>query len=282
MPITYTPIRYPGGKSKLYPTISEILKLNKLFNCTYCEAFCGGGGLAMKLLLKGDVPKVIINDLDPAVFSMWDAIVNHAEELCEFISNVPLDIKEWKRHREICMTATGPSLELGKSAFYLNRTNRSGILKGGPIGGLEQNGKYKIDARFNRESLKKKIFRIASRSEDIEIYNMDAIDFIEDVLSAHDLIFANFDPPYVVKGPGLYKNSYNDDNHRELAKSISSCCINWIVTYDDNPLIDEIYADFDRYSIDIGYSAAIHRVGSEVLIASHGIDIPKHMIKKQS
>ena len=174
MPITYKPIRYPGGKSKIYPLIDSIIEENGLECCTYTEAYCGGAGLAMKLLLLGRVSRVVLNDIDPAVYSMWDSVVNRPDELCSFVEDVELTIDEWKSQREVYASSNAPSLELGKAAFYLNRTNRSGILRGGPIGGMSQSGKYGLDARFNRNVLCRKIRSIAARSDAIELHNMDA------------------------------------------------------------------------------------------------------------
>lgn len=274
MPITYTPIRYPGGKSKIYPLIDSIIEENGLECCTYAEAYCGGAGLPIKLLLLGRVSRVVLNDIDPAVYSMWDAVVNRPDELCSFVEDVELTIDEWKSQREVYASSNAPSLELGKAAFYLNRTNRSGILRGGPIGGMSQSGKYGLDARFNRDMLCRKIRSIAARSDAIELHNMDACCFIDSVLPGIDRLFANFDPPYVVKGPGLYENSYTEDDHREVAMKITECEFPWIVTYDDAPLISELYSGFDRYRIRIGYSAASAKKGTEVLIAGRGIEVP--------
>ena len=274
MPATYTPIRYPGGKSKLFPLVESIIEKNDLIDCTYAEAYCGGAGLAIRLLLSGRVSSIVLNDIDPAVFSMWDCIVNHSDDLCRFIESVPLNIDEWKRQKETFLSAEHPSADLGKAAFYLNRTNRSGILRGGPIGGMSQNGNYKIDARFNRRTLIGKVRAIAERSDDIRIWNEDAVDFVADALPGIDNLFANFDPPYVVKGPGLYENSYTDADHKAIAKMMSGCPFPWIVTYDDAPLIREAYKGFDMFSIKVGYSAARSKIGNEILIASPGIRIP--------
>ncbi len=277
MPITYTPIRYPGGKSKLYPLVDAIVEANGLEGCTYAEAYCGGAGLAAKLLLKGRVSRIVLNDVDPAVYSMWDMIVNHPDELCAFISDVPLTVDEWDARREVLLSADGPSEELGLAAFYLNRTNRSGILRGGPIGGRSQEGRYKIGARFNRRPLCGKVRALAARAGDIELYNLDACDFIDGVLSGAGNLFANFDPPYVEKGPGLYENHYTAGDHAEVAERISSCTFPWIVTYDSSPFISELYGGFDRYAVSVGYSAAGIRTGSEVLIAGPGVAVPESL-----
>lgn len=275
MSATYTPVRYPGGKSKIYPLVKEIIIKNGLSNCTYSEAFAGGAGLAMKLLLKGDVPKVIINDLDRAVWSMWDVIINHSDELCGFVKDAILTVEEWKKYRDIYRNQDdADSFELGKAAFYLNRTNVSGILDGGLIGGLAQNGNYKMDARFSRDGLIRKIQNIAKKRDRIELHNLDAECFISNVLSCEDNVFANFDPPYVKKGPGLYRSSFDAEKHKSLARTVLACSFPWMATYDDDPLIDELYKENVKGHITLSYSAHSAGQGTEKLILSDGLTCP--------
>lgn len=237
--------------------------------------------MAMKLLLQGDVSKVVLNDFDPAVYSIWDAIVNHPNELCDFIETVPLNMDQWYACRDTYQAADSPSLELGKTAFYLNRTNRSGILTGGVIGGKTQSGTYKIDARFNRETLCKKVREISDRAVDIELHHLDALDFMKDVApNMGDSSLLYLDPPYVQKGPELYENSFTDDDHRILAKSVRSYGGRWMVTYDTDALVDELYAPSEDWDITIGeikvgYSAARTRnMATERLVLSHGMKMP--------
>ena len=278
MPATRTPLRFPGGKSKIYPFLVSLLEANELHQCTYAEAFCGGAGLAMKLLLQGDVSRVVLNDFDPAVYSIWDAVLCHPEELCSYIDTVPLNMEQWYTARDIYRAADSPSLELGKAAFFLNRTNRSGILTGGVIGGKAQSGTYKIDARFNRSTLCKKVLEISARSDDIELYNLDALDFMKVVapkLGKNSLLY--LDPPYVQKGPGLYENSFDDNDHRMLSHRIQSYDGNWMVTYDTDILVDELYVPSKNWAITvdeikIGYSAARSRnVATERLVLGPGL-----------
>ena len=280
MATTYTPIRYPGGKTKLYPEIRAILEVNGLLGCSYAELFAGGAGLAIKLLLKGDVSSIVINDFDRAVYCMWDAIVNRGEELCRFIDSAVLDIATWKRMRDIYQNHGGvDDFELGKAAFYLNRTNVSGILSGGVIGGLEQTGNYKMDVRFNRETLKKKVANIMARKSDIEVTRIDAEEFIEGRLAAPGL-FAYLDPPYVQKGPGLYRSAFDEEKHRSLARKIGCAKSKWVVTYDADKLIDDIYGDYERGDLEISYTANVKTVGKEKIILGPGLVWPENMHSK--
>lgn len=267
MPATYTPIRYPGGKTKIYPLVKKIIDGNGFGDYTYAEAFAGGAGLAMKLLLKGDVPSVIINDLDRAVYCMWDAVVNRSEDLCTFVNDAEVTVDEWKRQHETYRNQKDiDDFELGCAAFFLNRTNISGILDGGVIGGIEQLGNFKIDARFSKPGLLEKIRAIAERSDDIRIFNLDAESLISDVLSDEESLFAYFDPPYVKKGPGLYRSSFNEEKHRSLAKAIQKCKFPWVATYDDDDLIEKLYGENVRETFGIGYSAYRASRGKEKLI----------------
>lgn len=279
MPTTYTPIRYPGGKSKIYPLMKSIIDANNLQGCTYCEAFAGGSGLAMKLLLKNDVSKVVINDLDRAVYCMWDEIVNDSESLCEFIESVPLTPSEWKKHHKTYQSQGGINdSTLGKAAFYLNRTNISGILGGGLIGGINQDGPYKMDARFNRTNLVAKVKKIAARSDDITVLNKDAVDFIDGELPKINYAFTYFDPPYVEKGPGLYRNSFDESDHRFLAEKILGLECGWMVTYDNDPLIDDVYSGYIRGDMNIRYSAYSSSFGIEKLILKPGLSLGSYKL----
>ena len=275
MATTYTPIRYPGGKTKLYPEIRAILEMNDLLGHPYAELFAGGAGLAIKLLLKGDVSSIVINDYDRAVYCMWDAIVNHVEEMCEFIDSAVLDIETWKKMRDMYQDHDGVGdFELGKAAFYLNRTNVSGILSGGVIGGLEQTGNYKMDVRFNRKTLKKKVMDIAARRGDIEVTRLDAEDFIDDRMGDSEL-FAYLDPPYVQKGPGLYRSAFDEAKHRSLARKVGDARSKWVVTYDADKLIDDIYGDYERGDLEISYTANVKTVGREKIILGPGLNWPE-------
>lgn len=274
MPTTYTPIRYPGGKTKIYPEIKAIMEKNCLVGHPYAEVFAGGAGLAIKLLMKGDVPSIIINDYDRAVYCMWNAIVNNGENMCKFVNDVPLDIDTWLSYREVYRSRDmADDFELAKAAFYLNRTNVSGILGGGVIGGQAQTGNFKMDARFNRETLCRKIKAIFALKNSIRVTCLDAEEFISEELQ-NPSVFAYLDPPYVQKGPGLYRSSFDEAKHRALANVVAQCQSKWIITYDSDTLIEDIYANYSSSNIDIPYTANVKTVGKEKIILGPGLEWP--------
>mgnify|MGYP002578704147 FL=1 len=153
----YSPLRYPGGKSALYPAIANIIESNNMKHCIYIEPFAGGANIAWSLLINGIVDYIIINDADKSIYSFWRAITESTHWFIEKIESVSVTVDEWRKQRAILQESSRYSKELGFAMFFLNRTNRSGILDAGPIGGYDQSGTYKIDCRFNKASLIKKI-----------------------------------------------------------------------------------------------------------------------------
>lgn len=273
----YSPLRYPGGKSKLTAYIVETLRLNDLEGGTYVEPFAGGCAIAWYLLLEGHVSKVWINDLDPAIHAFWYSVLYRTDELCRLIEETDVTIEEWHNQKKIYSTVDDV-LQLGFATFFLNRTNRSGILKAGVIGGLEQNGNYLLDCRYQKDILIEKIRAISNRASDINLTNLDATQFIDENLnSIEGPCLVNIDPPYYVKGKGLYQNFFEHDDHYRLYESVKRISHPWIVTYDDTPEILGIYSEFEPQSFGLTYTAQTKKKGSELIV--HSRNIRKVMFK---
>lgn len=276
MPANYSPLRYPGGKTKLYNYVRSILVANNLIGETYVEPFAGGAGLALKLLLKGDVKRIVLNDYDPAIYKFWYCVLNETEELCNFINTVNITLEEWDNQKNIYLNQNEHNdIEVATATFFLNRTNISGIIKGGMIGGRNQNGNYRMDARFNRTDLVSKIRIIAEHSNNIDIYNLDAKEFIKpNILRHYHKVFINFDPPYVEKGGQLYKNSFSEEDHKDLYNAIRHCYRKWMVTYDVNPLIQDLYRNYRGIELTLNYYAKTVRKAHELAYFSNNLILP--------
>ena len=268
--MNHSPLRYPGGKSKIAPFVSLLINKAGLGECTYVEPFAGGAGVALSLLFNGIVSNIVINDYDKAIYSMWRAILTETDAFINLVRVTPLTIDEWRRQKRIYINENKKySLELGFATFYLNRTNRSGILAAGPIGGYEQTGNYSIDARYNREALVKKIKKIAAYKKHIHLYNKDIESFIKNYLPQYQQnAFIYFDPPYYNKGKELYKNFFIHEDHERISKLITTleCC--WMVTYDNVDEICELYKDYECRQFDLTYSVANSGKKSEIMFLS--------------
>ena len=252
----YSPLRYPGGKNKIYKYVKYLVDSNEID--TYIEPFCGGAAVALKLLLNNDVKKIMLNDFDRSIYAMWFSILHDTDSFIKKVREAVFTIEEWDKQHDIQKNKDNVDLlTLGFSTFYLNRTNRSGIIQAGPIGGRAQTGNYKMDCRYNTEVLIKKIKLIAKNKNRISLYNLDAIDFIKQNIRRTRGSLTFFDPPYFVKGKQLYTNFYEHIDHIDLRDTIDKYMNKhkWILTYDFHEEIQHMYSKFEYFPYILNYSA---------------------------
>lgn len=262
-----TPLRYPGGKAKFAPFVKDLMKVNELSG-DYLEPYAGGSGVALDLLYSNYCKNIHINDLDIAVFNFWKSVTENTELFLQLLNDTHVTIEEWHKQKSILARPDEHSqLEHGFSTFFLNRTNRSGILKGGVIGGKAQDGNYKLDARFNKANLSKRIEKIGEFKNRIKVYNLDALELlnkVDTILPCDSLIY--LDPPYYVKGQGLYRNFYMHNDHVQIRKALDNVKSKWIVSYDNCHEIKQIYDGYEQVDYSLNYSAYYKTKGSEVMI----------------
>lgn len=275
-----SPLRYPGGKTCLYELTATVLRLNKLERGHYAEPYAGGAGLALSLLFGGHVSDIHLNDIDRSVWAFWDSVLNKTDALVDLVHRTSVDIEQWHEQRRIYLNSDDfDDLAVGFSMFFLNRTNRSGIVKGaGVIGGLDQQGAYKIDCRFNREELVRRVRRIAKYRSRIHLHRRDALDFmnlLDGTLPSRALFC--IDPPYFNKGSSLYTSFYDPEDHAAVSQAVLGLERPWILTYDNTPEISHLYKARRQFSFDVNYSVQTKRVGTELLIASKGLKMPNEV-----
>lgn len=271
-----TPLRYPGGKAKFAPFVSQLMVSNGLEGGAYLEPYAGGAGVALSLLFSGLASHIYINDFDPAVYDFWQSLLTKPLELISLIEKTDINMDSWHKNKAILEDGSGYSqVERGFATFFLNRTNRSGILKAGVIGGKEQKGKWKLDARFNKAALIARIQNIANRKSQITALNYDALELLDEcsnLLPEKALIY--LDPPYYVKGQGLYRNFYEHQDHEQIQNKLKTISSHWLVSYDDAPEIRKIYSDYRSLSYKLRYTAQVKRKGDEVMFFSNDLIIP--------
>lgn len=276
-----SPLRYPGGKSKISSFMEDLILLNGLEDSTLYELYAGGAGASLNLLLSGMVERIVLNDLDKHIYAFWYSILNHADDFLRLMRDTEISIRIWDVQKNIYDNHEAfDLLTVGFSTFFLNRSNRSGILyKAGPIGGRDQTGNYDIDVRFNKRDLEKRIERIARERHRIEIQNNESVLFLEEIFrndSQDKFIF--LDPPYYVQGDHLYLNFYEDQNHVDLRHILANYSDhNWFVTYDNCERINELYINFRRSELPMSYTLQSKRKAKEVMVFSNGLHLPKQI-----
>lgn len=264
----YSPLRYPGGKTFLFPFFDKVIKEKKIRNTTYVEPFAGGAGAALALLFLEKVDNIVINDLDKAIYSFWKSAIFDSERFVEKILTTPITIKEWREQKKIYNNKKSNYFNLGFSTFFLNRTNMSGILDGGPIGGVNQNGRWKINARFNKGKLIEKILQLSLYKNRISLFNEDGLELIKDYLNKKN-VFIYLDPPYFDKGATLYLNHYQKKDHEALSQKLNRNSKSfWLLTYDNCNEIKSLYKNREIINFSLNYNAYKSRKGKEIMILS--------------
>lgn len=280
----YTPLRYPGGKARFAPLIAEVITTNNLVGGHYLEPYAGGAGVALSLLIDNVVEHIHINDADPAIAGFWRVATQQTAELVTMVANETITMDAWYHWRSVMLgQKAGTELERGFATLFMNRTNRSGILKGGVIGGKAQAGNYKINARFMRDELCARLERIGQHAEGIYVYEEDAHALLRrchQFLPAKSLIY--LDPPYYVKGAGLYRNFYKHDDHVKIAQLLGNRRFSrrWVVSYDNADEIREMYAYTIPYAYGLNYTAQRRYTGSEVMFFSKLLQAPLDTMEK--
>lgn len=277
-----SPLRYPGGKQKVVDYIKRLFEVNDLCGGTYIEPYAGGASVALSLLFGKYVSHIKINDIDRSIYAFWHSVLNDTNSFCRLIADTPVNMDTWNAQRAVQREKEMTDLlSLGFSTFFLNRTNRSGILNGGVIGGKEQTGNYLIDARFNKKELIERIEHIAAYADLIDLTSMDAVSLIKRYKrtpAAKTLVY--LDPPYYIKGRDLYLNYYNNDDHCAIAETIKKYKGKWIISYDAVPFISELYQDYRQKEYYLSYSAGTPSKGKEIMVYSEGLIIPDEEIVK--
>ncbi len=277
----YSPLRYPGGKGKLNWIFRGLLRENRLCDSHYAEPFAGGAGVALALLLTEYVKHIYLNDISYPLYCFWRAILEKPDEFCRKLSDTPVTPVVWDDKKSILLNPKDYAIEeVGFALFFLNRTNHSGVLNAGMIGGRSQSGHWKIDARFNKEELLRRIRNIADHRHKITVFNYDAEEFLDRVLpKLPEKTFVYLDPPYYEKGQHLYENFYTLSDHIAIARIVQEKILNpWVVTYDYFDYVRKLYEGRNGFNYKLGYSARESRMGQEVMIFSDCLRIPEPLM----
>jgi DNA adenine methylase len=252
------------------------MRHNNLHGGWYVEPYAGGAGAAIFLLLEGHVDHIVINDADPVVYAFWRAVTEHTDELIDRILTTPVSMSTWTEQRAVVDSPVNRGVvDLGFAAFFLNRTNRSGILEGGVVGGKQQAGSLKLDARYNQAELVERIKRIGTMASHITVYGIDALELLQDATPGFpERCLVYLDPPYYIKGSQLYRNHYKPADHAAIAGFVTRATFPAIVTYDDCSEIRNLYRRLDSATFSLHYSTHLARAKTSEALFYKNLQLP--------
>jgi DNA adenine methylase len=264
-----SPLRYPGAKRKIAPYVETLIQDYGLQGSVFVEPCCGGASVSLHLLERGIVSNVILIDKDPWVASFWQILFSEPDQLIEDIMNVEVSVAQWRTFKE---TEPQNMREMALYCFFFNRTNYSGILNGGMIGGHGQKSQYKINCRFNKSDLIKRIRRLSERFSNriLAVREASIFEILEEAKAEHhDGRIYYIDPPYVDKGQTLYHHNFRTEDHQSLKTCLEDFHEPWILSYHEHNLVEEMYLKgelFESQAIDAIWVAQRATLGKELLI----------------
>jgi DNA adenine methylase len=274
-----TPLRYPGSKTWLVEYISKFLEFNNLEPELIAEPYAGSGAVAVSLLLEGKVKKALLNENDPMIVAFWKSILYHPDELIERIESTEINLATWNKFRkylEADAPKKYPTMDLGFAFFFFNRTNFSGIVTGGPLGGKSQQSRYSLACRFKKDYLIEKVRKIGDLRGKIKIYHGDGIRFMRKIQKDacdHEVIYY-VDPPYFRSGRDLYRRWFTEEDHIELAEFLKSFDSPWLLSYDDSEFIKLLYTESKSQPIYADYQAWRYKRDVKELLFSNNVIPP--------
>ena len=273
-----SPLRYPGSKADLVPVVAEIFAESGLSGRPLIEPYAGSASVSLSLVEAGVVPTALIGEQDPLLYAFWRATFDHTDELLERFLDLPITLETWQRLRPL-LSIKDPStvddlVGLGLAGLFFNRANFSGILNGGPIGGMKQASQYKIDCRTNKDEIVCRILSIATLGDRISVHFGDAVELIKARRSKTREIFY-IDPPYYVQGENLYRYFYRLGDHKRLSEALRKSKSRWLASYDDHHVIEFLYQDFNIRRHGFKYSARTPKQHTELLISN--FEMPKDL-----
>lgn len=272
-----SPLRYPGSKARFYNQFRDFFCQLNLSGRRIVEPYAGSASISLSLLADGLVTSALLIERDPLIFSFWKSVFLHTDDLIESIKKVPVTMDSWSEMRK-SLYVTEPddfkTVELGLAGLFLNRTNFSGVLHAGPIGGISQSSKYTVDCRFNKDEIISRIKVISKNREKVSVVYGDAIEFLKDEKKdkKEETIYY-IDPPYFKEGKKLYRHYYDIAEHTALARALAESSFDWILSYDAHHVIEHLYADFSRIDKILRYSSKTPKQALEFLITNMDVDI---------
>lgn len=243
-------LRYAGGKTRavkiLLPLIPESVPI--------CSPFVGGGSVEFALASRGQ--KVFCYDNYLPLVNFWSNAKEQPKELADMVlrlsNGLNIDKELFKQYQKDICNSTGVA-EAAK--FYIvNRCSFSGTTASG---GMSIN-----HPRFNKPSIDR-LKKFNANDFDIAFDNLG---FLESI-AKHENDFLFLDPPYDINC-FIYGNKgdqHKGFNHKGLHEALKNRG-NWLMTYNDNKFIRELYKDCDIKKVSWAYGMNASKAASEIII----------------
>lgn len=276
-----TPLRYPGGKSKAIKTLSPWFPEN--FK-EYREPFIGGGSIAFYVSQAYPNVPIWVNDLYIPLYNFWTQLRDNGDNLSEklkeiksTVSNFSTQDEKDSAHKELfdqCKIDIDKQdgLDRAVSFFILNKCSFSG---------LTENSTFSVTASRSNFSFVG-IEKLKSYSKLMKTWKITNLDYSKVMHHKGSDVFVFLDPPYDIKDflYGKDREMHKSFDHEKFSKEVNKCKHKFMITYNLNDRLVEMYNDYYLREWKLRYSMA-HRgekgtdenVKTELLITNYPTEV---------
>jgi DNA adenine methylase len=254
-----SPLRYPGGKTRLAPLISELV-LNENIK-EFREPMVGGGSVFLYIHTLLPNIKYIIGDIDIDVANFWLTLRDQPDELMKFLLLNKDRFIDTKSIKEFVWKEDNTS----KAAkfFVYNRSSFSGLTY---CGGLSENA---TKERFTKKS----ITDLKNISEALQNVEIDCADYCRSLLKGGKDVMVYLDPPYYSNSESNLYKTHKQFDHHALAIELRICKHKWMLSYDYSTTITNLYKQYHIMPVKIQYGmdnvgGKKTKLGQEILITN--------------
>ena len=275
-----TPLRYPGGKSKAVKTLSKWYP-DKISE--YREPFIGGGSIAIDIAKKNPRIPIWINDLYVPLYNFWVQLRDNGDQLSDRVyeeKQYTLDAgdpdKVTERARDLFNQYKEEidsynDFDKAVAFFIMNKCSFSGLTENSTFSQTASNSNFSLVGAN----------KLKDFSKIIKYWKITNLDYAE-VMHSHatDDAFIFLDPPYDIKDflYGKNREMHKSFDHNRFAQEVYKCKSKFMITYNLNDRLCELYKDYNLKEWKLRYSMA-HRgdkgtddnIKTELLVTNYDI-----------
>jgi DNA adenine methylase len=271
-----SPLRYPGGKSR---ALKQILPLIPSNISEFREPFVGGGSVyfAVRSIFHNHIKSYWINDLNYDLYCFWKQTRDNVAELVKAL----VDIKANYNNGSVLFEKLTESKDLlGKNREMLSefeRAVRFFVLNRITFSGIVDSGGYS-QAAYEKRFTDSSIARVELISPYLSGVKITCRDYTDALFPDGEDVFIFLDPPYwkatESKLYGTRGTLHTSFDHVQFAENVKKCPHKWLITYDDSPVIRELFdfAEIQEWTLQYGmnnYKKDYAAKGNELFIKNY-------------
>jgi DNA adenine methylase len=264
-----TPLRYPGGKSRVAAMLIEKFPTSI---AEFREPFLGGASVALLFSQKyPDIP-VWVNDKYEYLYNFWVTLQESGDELSDILVGIKEDNSTEEKAKELFISAKeeiseADSFRQAVLFWILNKCSYSGLTENSSFSPQASNQNFTTRGARHLKAVSEVI-------QHWHITNYDYSDLLMDPGEDDGEAFCFLDPPYKISTYlyGTNAEMHKGFNHQHFAEVCAASPNRWMVTYNNDNEIKEMFPNFHQEEFRITYGMkhrADNKLKTELLVTNY-------------